>query len=164
MDAYIAKPVEARELYEVVERAAGVGGGSRPAPARVAAGVGGEPQVFDAGRFRERYGDPELMMELIGYFQEDSAKLLEELQSAGEEGDGERLHRAAHSLKGVVGNYCADRTIQCVADLDSRAKRGELEGVEGLLVALREEMARLEEELGAFRCRLAEGLESPAPV
>ncbi|NIP96496.1 MAG: Hpt domain-containing protein, partial [Akkermansiaceae bacterium] len=66
-----------------------------------------------ADRFRERFPDPELMRELIGIFGESAAKLLGELREAEQSRDAERLHRAAHGLRGVAVNYCADRTAAC---------------------------------------------------
>ena len=161
MDDYIAKPIESRILYAVVERAAGVGSGERPA-GEEGRSVGGESVVFDAHRFRERFRDPELMRELIGIFGDDSAKLLGELRAAGEEGDGERLHRAAHGLRGVAGNYCAERTGDFAAEVDARARRGEFDGINGLVEILSQEVASLDAALRQFAESLEESVGEPA--
>jgi HPt (histidine-containing phosphotransfer) domain-containing protein len=97
------------------------------------------------------------MRELIVIFEEDFGQMLDEVRKAGEAGDAKALHRAAHGLKGMVGNYCADRVMERAAEVDARARSGQLEGVGELIAALSDEVDSLEEALREFRMSLENG-------
>lgn len=94
-------------------------------------------------------GDEELLAEIIGLFQEDGPRLLTDIRAAVAEGDSARLTRAAHTLKGAVGNFC------CPAAYDA-ALRLEQMGHAGGAAAARPALARLEETLGRLQAELAE--------
>ncbi|MFM1559116.1 MAG: response regulator [Roseibacillus sp.] len=158
MDDYISKPIASAELYEVVERFASEGpeepahsvidtrGGDAKSNGKIM-----DKSTFDPARFRERLGEETLMCELIEIFEDDSKQLMEDILIAQKSGDEEDLHRAAHSLKGVVGNYCADRAMKCVTELDARVRRGELDGVGELVKTLSVEVESLDSALREFR-------------
>ena len=110
-----------------------------------------DKSTFDPARFSERIGEETLMCELIEIFEDDSKQLMEDILIAQKSGDEEDLHRAAHSLKGVVGNYCADRAMKCVTELDARVRRGELDGVGELVKTLSVEVESLDSALREFR-------------
>ena len=156
MDDYVSKPVRPQELFRVL---AGIGGPNEDAEA-VGEEAGGDRkngpvpdtrQVFDEARFRENTGDEELMRELIGFYQEDVDRLLEDIAEALAEEDAEKVHRAAHSLKGMVGNYCADRVLARATELDAHALSGKLDKVRDLLPDLRAEADLLRQALGDIR-------------
>lgn len=151
MDDYIAKPIESQELYRVVERIVGteVISEQEPEPDPEPG-----PSVFDPERFRERIMDSSLMCELIEIFEEDAPPLLEEIRTAEGAGDADELHRAAHGLKGVVGNYCADQAFDSVSRLDSRVRAGELEGLGEIVEEVALAVDALGEELKIFRASL----------
>jgi CheY-like chemotaxis protein len=150
MDDYIPKPVQAAQLYSTLEQFTSAGGGETAASGEEeqepAAGRG----VFDEKRFRDNAGDVGLMRELIGFFDEDSAAMMEEIGRTAEAGDAEGLHRAAHALKGMVGNYWADRSFGKATELDGKARTGDLEGARAAIPALEREIAALKEALHRF--------------
>ena len=79
MDAYVSKPVDAGELFATLERVV-TGGGSRSVvePPHVSDG-----DILDRATLLERAdGDPELLVDLLNTFRDDSAKLLAEIRSA----------------------------------------------------------------------------------
>jgi CheY-like chemotaxis protein/HPt (histidine-containing phosphotransfer) domain-containing protein len=156
MDDYIPKPVQPERLYETLEQFAHDGGVdarkgrvSVTSDPSVSAPPGAE--VFDAERFRNNTGDAALMAELIGFFEEDAVEMLQAIGEAESAGDGEKLHRAAHSLKGLIGNYCANRAYHEAVELDLAARKGDLEAVRQRFPSVKSEVGRLGEVLQAFR-------------
>ena len=97
-----------------------------------------------------------LMRELIGFFDEDSTAMLAEIGRGAEAGDAEGLHRAAHALKGMVGNYWADRSFAKATELDGKARTGDLEGARATIPVLEREIAALKEALHRFNETLDE--------
>ena len=161
MDDYVSKPIEAHELYEVVERfasppdtnvSAPEAGQSVDAAGPVEAGpVKRDASVFDPEGFRERIVDEALMCELIRIFEDEVWAMWADLEKAEGNGDAEALHEAAHRMRGLVGNYCARRAWNCVSELDQQARGGELGQAGILLKAFQIELQLLELALRAFR-------------
>jgi len=162
MDDYISKPIESDEFYGVVER---FGSGTAAAGEPIGVEVGSESEtaeiqcdgkkpdekVFDPDGFRSRIGDELLMCELIRIFEEESGAMRESLMEAERKGDAGALHEAAHRLKGLVGNYCASRTWDCVTELDERVAAGDLVAASELVFAFERELRFLEDALREFR-------------
>ena len=136
MDDYVAKPVRSRDLFEALERYAPAGrpagdakpsAGSQPAEAaQPKREVSPASEVFDRAEFARETADPDLMRSLVDIFGEDYPGLLEAIESALAAGDAEALHKAAHGLKGMIGNYQARGPLAAVAALDARARKGDL--------------------------------------
>jgi hypothetical protein len=162
MDDYVSKPIESDEFYGVVERF-----GSGTAVVDDSTGVevvsecetgevhcdGKKPdeRVFDPDGFRSRIGDELLMCELIRIFEEESGAMRESLMEAERKGDAGALREAAHRLKGLVGNYCASRTWDCVTELDERVAAGDLAVASELVFTFERELRFLEDALREFR-------------
>ena len=132
MDEYIAKPVRSRELFRVLERTTG------PAPGQDE----GSPD-FDAAEFLDQLGDSALARRLIGFFFEDSATALEEIQLALDGDDSEAAHRAAHGLKGMLGNFPGAVAHENAAELSAEAKVGNLAAARQKLPPLKQSIELL---------------------
>jgi HPt (histidine-containing phosphotransfer) domain-containing protein len=94
------------------------------------------------------------MRDLVGFFDEDIGRMLGDIEGAMAAGDAEALHRAAHALKGMVGNYCSDRAYSAAADLDARARAGDIAGVRERFPSLKTEAQALRAALLRFRASL----------
>jgi PAS domain S-box-containing protein len=94
-------------------------------------------------------GDWELFREVIEIFAVDSRKMLAVLHDAIAAGDGRRVNRAAHTIKGALGNFSARGAMELTLKLEGLGKSGDLTGAW-------EEYAALESELECLR----EALES----
>ena len=128
MDDYVAKPVRARELCDVLER---FGASIPPPSAETAAASGPEATlVFNSRKFRESLKEPALMRELIDLFPAESGAALEKARQAVQALDAEALHHAAHSLKGMVGVYEAKRAWEAAAKLDGLTRKTPLREAE----------------------------------
>ncbi len=92
-------------------------------------------------------GDRELFGELIVIYREDYPQLLEEVATAVEARDGEGLHQAGHSLKGLIGNFLHDSTTNLVFKLEKMGRCHDWEGVDETLRQLRLAAAQLLDSL-----------------
>jgi PAS domain S-box-containing protein len=141
MDAYVAKPLQARELFEVVE---GVAAAGAPVPT---AGTAAEPPTgksFDLATALERTaGDAELLRQLAGVFCGDCPRLLAAVGTALEQGDARKLGEAAHALKGSVGVFGPSAALDAALALEVRGRQGDLAGCDALHERLRQAMAGL---------------------
>lgn len=64
--------------------------------------------IFDKDELMERLdGDIEFLAETVEILEEDGPSLIEELRAAAAEADAERIAQAAHAIKGMVSNFCA---------------------------------------------------------
>ena len=150
MDDYVAKPVRSAELYHAIENAAD-GSGNAPPLVRATGGAPntGEPE-FDAQGFRDACGSSKLMADLIQFYQEDTPPLLDRIAAALEAGDADALHQAAHSLKGLVGNYAATGVHAKVTEFDNAARSGDITTAKNLHPEVVELVSQLSAELAAL--------------
>jgi PAS domain S-box-containing protein len=143
MDAYLTKPLEARELRAAI---AGFGrsGPSSRGPTAVASGG----DVLDESRLLERVGgDRRALARLVRLFRADSEELLARVRRAVAEGKANDLRAAAHALKGSVSNFAAAAPTAAAARLQQIGEGGDLSEAPAALFRLDEELVRLREDL-----------------
>jgi len=104
--------------------------------------------TFDLEEALERVdGDTEFFGELVETFFDSAAELVPQMRKALKEGDPETFRRAAHSLKGAVGNFGAKKAYDLCYQLETKGREGNLAGAGELLSQLEEMIQTLEEEL-----------------
>lgn len=139
MDAYVAKPVRAEELYGVL---ADVTGHERAAA--VTAPPAAPDAVFDRNEALAHVGgDTELLRELAATFLDQAPHWMCAIREALERQDSARLNAAAHPLKGSLGTFAAKTAASAAQRLETLARQGNLAGGWEALDALEKEMARL---------------------
>lgn len=152
MDNYVSKPVRSGQLFEVLENfaASGESAGQDEATAGSAESEEAEERPFDEDTFRDMIGDTAMMTKLVEAFSTESAGLLAAAREAFEESDAGALHRAAHSLKGLVGNFAAKPALNLTTDLVLAARSGDLKSAGTLLISCETEIERLDSALKDF--------------
>jgi HPt (histidine-containing phosphotransfer) domain-containing protein len=141
MEGYLAKPIRASGLFETIQRVAPSPDGAAPAP------PASQP-VFDKSSFLSRLeGDELLGVEIIEMFLQECPKLLEGVRQATGQRDASLLERAAHSLKGSVGDIAAPQAFDAACTLEMMARERKLEGADAALVSLEVALDRLVPEL-----------------
>ena len=98
-------------------------------------------QVFDQ--------DAALLCELAELFLADSPILLNHIQTGVAALDAEKVERAAHTLKGSVGNFGAKRAFELSRRIEAMARNHDLGGAPEALTALDQEMARVSAVMAA---------------
>jgi HPt (histidine-containing phosphotransfer) domain-containing protein len=119
------------------------------------AGAIGNGPVIDAGALLEGVGgNRRLLQKLSRLFLADLPKLVERIKTAFDSRDGEELAKAAHALKGSIGNFGAAKAVEAASEIERLGRAGEL-------ASAQEAWVTLESELSAVRREL-QGLGSPA--
>ena len=141
MDTCLAKPVRPGVLYETLQRV------TNPAAAN-ADEEDFMPMIFDKSSFLSRLeGDESLGSEIIEMFLQEYPKLLEGVRQAAEQRNAAMLERAAHTLKGSVGDIAASQAFDAARILEQIAREGKLEGAALAVASLETALHRLEPEL-----------------
>jgi signal transduction histidine kinase/CheY-like chemotaxis protein len=164
MDDYVSKPVDAQQLFAVIERTLATcrpaTQSPKPHPSAVVAtatetdpGQPSPPQkgdpiyhapAFDLAGLRATLEeDADLVGELIELFLSSSPSLLSDIETAVAHRDCQTLERAAHSLKGAVRHLCAVPCAQAAQELENKGKAGDLNDIDPWLATLKLELQRL---------------------
>jgi len=107
--------------------------------------------VLDRVALQERVeGDAGLLAEMIALFLEDYPRLLGAMREAVASGDAQALQRAAHTLKGTVGNFCAAAATAAALRMERMGREGDLAQAEEGYAALAQELDRLKASLAEF--------------
>ena len=141
MDAYVSKPLRPHELFDVLEGLAPAADGARPA----ADGPETRHLAFDMAAALERVdGDVELLKELAGLFKTECPQWMAEIRQAIDQRDASKLHQAAHTLRGSVGNFGARAAVEAARRLETDGREQNWGEVESDWAALEEAISRLE--------------------
>jgi PAS domain S-box-containing protein len=143
MDGYVSKPIRIADLEESVTQATAA---KKPCDTRstnpAESGIMDEAAVL-AGLD----GNRALLRDLARLFLADYPKQLAEIKVAIQSKDGERLRRAAHALKGSVGNFAAPRAFETARQLEVLGKSGDVHAAQDVCGALESELSLLTGEL-----------------
>jgi two-component system, sensor histidine kinase and response regulator len=113
--------------------------------------IGTMDQTLDLPALMDRLGgDRELLLELIGLYLEDEQGLIDQITEAVKNGQPDVLRRAAHTLKGSVGNFCAAPAHGVAAALEAAGRAGTMDGTPALLDRLVVEFDRVRTALKAL--------------
>ena len=153
MDAYVSKPMRARDLYEAIQLATADYSGS----ARRGVGDRGGQVVNWPEALTAVQGDRVLLRELAEIFLQDYRSLLLAAQAAWERGDAAQLQRTSHTLRGAVRQFCAPTVEARCDDLERAAGNGAGRGTEETLAALQRQIDRLAQALQAWLTEQREG-------
>jgi signal transduction histidine kinase/CheY-like chemotaxis protein len=151
MDDYLGKPIRPQELFEAIGRAQLDHSEDWPSPPTLSRRAQEDAGAFDMlDALRNVDGDVTLLRELARVFLRDCPRLLAAVREEAAARDPERLARAAHALKGSVGNFGAEAAFRAAGDLEGMARDGDLGDADGAVTTLEGEVGRLVEALSAL--------------
>ena len=152
MDDYLAKPINTAELYALLEKHSSAAGSKlhAAAPMEQPPEPLPETEVFDVAAALARVGDDreflvEIAQLLLNAWPEHQTRMREAVDTH----DAPALERAAHSLKGAVGNFGTGRAFAAAYRLERLARDGELAEAAGAFLDLETEFERLRAALKA---------------
>jgi len=141
MQGYLAKPLQASALFEIIHRVVRLPEAAAPAEAP-------RPPVFDRYSFLTRLeGDELLAGEIIELFLQECPKLLEGVRQAAAQHNASLLERAAHAMKGSVGDIAAPQAFDAARTLEYLARDGKLDGADAAMMSLESSIQQLLGEL-----------------
>ncbi|MBZ5565031.1 MAG: response regulator [Acidobacteriia bacterium] len=138
MDAYIAKPIHAAELFVTLENL----GGEMAHTSAEAPPESGVDRFDFTGLLARMDGDERLLRKLVGVFLKDCPKLLARLRKAAAAKDGKALAAAAHAVKGAVGNFGAEEILARAREVEALARAGHYLEARAAAQGLEKETAR----------------------
>ncbi len=146
MDAYVAKPIRADELFDAIDALCC----DRPAEA-VARSTAPHDLVDWQRALDLVQGSPDVLASLVQAARMEIPQLIETLRTGLEAEDAEQVHRAAHTLKGTVQVFGADRAHQLSQQIESLARAGNLPQVAQHWDDLQNQIQPLMEALAQFQ-------------
>ncbi len=144
-DAVLGKPFRLEGLVEILDAASGtlpLTSMSKKPAAAISAGIDGL-----LGRIG---GDKKLLNKMIRAFLGDTPKRIAALQKALQRKDVDEIASLAHALKGSLGIFLAERACDRARELEQLGRKCELGGATAVYGALKEEIAKLEENLRGY--------------
>jgi CheY-like chemotaxis protein/HPt (histidine-containing phosphotransfer) domain-containing protein len=169
MDGYLGKPIRIDELYQMLAELAHNGGRVGDFSIRTSAETLLFPpcsppgilngavdvqmptdlsEILDREEMDRRVGgDYGLLGELLVLFAEESPRLLGEIQVGLAEGDLPTVHRAAHSLKGMIATLGGKPAQEEACRLEQLARAGEAGSAREALPALEQALRRFQAAL-----------------
>ncbi len=149
IEGYLAKPLRPSALFEIIQQV--MSRSDRAVPAEAP-----PPVVFDRSCFLSRLeGDEQLGGEIIEMFLQECPKLLDGVRRAARQHDASLLERAAHTLKGSVGDIAAPQAFDAARTLEMMARQGNLDDAGAALMSLEGALDRLVPELRKIEKRVA---------
>jgi CheY-like chemotaxis protein len=152
MDGYVTKPISGATLAGAIAAVLGRPVAAppvedhRPLPGPVA--TGDEPAVIDTPALLRRLsGNRALLAQVVQLFRTDGTKRMSELAAAAACQDWARLCREAHTLKGTLGNLCANGAYAAALRLEMLARNQSSADLAEALQGLTAEMDRLQSVL-----------------
>ena len=139
MDAYISKPVRMQELLEAIQRLVAPTSPTGPAPPDAPV----EERIDWARALEYVGGDRGLLQELVQIFIAECPAWLKELQMGLDQNNHVAAQRAAHKLKGTLGNFGAGPAYEMAQRLETLCRASKLDDVAEVWSLLEKELVRL---------------------
>jgi PAS domain S-box-containing protein len=155
MNAYLPKPINSRELIELVERMANDVGrptavanpAAEPSPSMTSS-LADRPSVFDLeAAIAQCFGKREVFEELVEYYFEDAPKRLAEIQAGLEAREAGEVARAAHALRGTLAYLRAEHAAALTRRIEQCGQAGDLDAAAAAARELAGEITLLNEAL-----------------
>jgi CheY-like chemotaxis protein len=169
MDAYVTKPVHVPDLMRMIETVVPVtavpetvvpesflpGGNSMNADLTSEEfSVETQLQQLDESLALSRVGgDVELLKEVVELFLDDYPSTFEKIKGAVASRDATALEHAAHSLKGSVSTFGANRAFEAAFTLEKQGRSGDLTGAQDGVAQLEQALAALRPELVSLQTK-----------
>ena len=144
MDGYTSKPIRIKEIEQAIAQLVQLPKTPKaqvPVRSNVQGAVDRDALLEGVG------GDHALLRELVRIFLADCPHRLTEIKAALGRRDAEALGIAAHTLKGSIGNFAAQKSFEACRRLEIAAKESDLKKAGEAFVALESELVVLTKEL-----------------
>jgi two-component system, sensor histidine kinase and response regulator len=142
MDAYVAKPIRAQELFDKIDALCA----DRPA----APAADSQAPVDWQRALALVQGSPDVLASIVQAAQSEIPQLIETLRTALAAKDAEQTHRAAHTLKGTMQLFGVDRAHETAQQIESLAQAGNLTQAAKYFDDLQDQVQSLMEVLAQF--------------
>ncbi len=109
------------------------------------------PRAFDENDLLERVdNDWDFLAETVEMLANDGRTLMAEIRRSAESGDAAAVGRAAHTLKGMISNFCSPDVHAAALAVEQLGKRGDLAAAGPAIERLETHLNTLISELADF--------------
>jgi CheY-like chemotaxis protein len=144
MDGYVAKPIQAQQLFDAIEGIESGKPAEAPSPVDATTAEHAPAESLDRAQLLDKFnGDAELLREIVEVFVQCSPQLLNDLQEAVARRDHETLKRVAHTIKSSVGYFSAKTAFESALLLETRGSKADWTDVEETFAVLEAAIERL---------------------
>ena len=144
MDDYLAKPIQADDLFRVLEAITPSTGREPPPAVQAAVTSPSSPGPVNWAEALKRVGgDAGLLSELLTVFLAELPHWRTGLRQASAERDCEKLRQLAHTIKGAMGQFGVQSAYAAALHLEMRGKEKDISGGQAALQALDRELDTL---------------------
>ncbi|MEN6370454.1 MAG: response regulator [Armatimonadota bacterium] len=150
MDDYLTKPIDTKVMLQIIDKLA-------PASPQNQNAVDDNicvelsEGIVDVEALMERVGgDKDLLSEITDLFLEDYPKLMSELKNAIDSADNKSVERAAHTIKGSIGNFTTGETYEAALAVEQIGRSNNITGVDEAYRHLDDSLERLKSALSPF--------------
>jgi PAS domain S-box-containing protein len=152
MNGFVTKPIQVEQLMSEIDRVV-QGGPVHPAvpPLAELASEPSTPAVYDhAGTLERLAGDEDLLREVAQIYLATAQAHLDEIASAIERRDAEKVYREAHALKGASATFEAPKVYENLAAVEACGRRGDVAAAEAAFSGTKALVAELVRELKPY--------------
>ena len=146
MDDYVPKPISSETLLNAINALVAQG------PENDTVTTPNKPQdkpdtpLFDRQALLQAFdNDWEFLMEVVDMFVTDYPQMMTDIKQAIDHQDASMLERTAHALKGMLGNFQVDASVQKAFALETVGRNETFDNARATFDSLTDELARLEE-------------------
>ncbi len=141
MDDYITKPLQQKELLDILERWMAGNAEDQPdsGPEEVV-----DPPLDVAGALPRFGGNMGFYVELLGEYSRQLVSGCGQMREALLAGNADTLFQLAHSLKGAAAAFGAGRLVAAAGEIESSAKEGNVQGLEPLIGHMEAEIPKIQ--------------------
>ncbi|GGC65504.1 response regulator [Undibacterium terreum] len=148
MDDYISKPIQAGKLMDCIASLFAARS-ENPASSTAARDALSASAAFDYGRAIAN--TDKVVLDIVGKLASDKIPgYVSDIGDALTTGNANAVYRAAHTLKGVVGYFCAAPLVKATENIETCATRGDLEDAQRYFESLQSEVQRFLPHLDAI--------------
>jgi len=146
MDDYVPKPISSETLFNTINALVDQHQGSDTVSTPEKPQTATDTPLFDRETLLKAFDDDwELFMEVVDMFVTDYPQMMTDIKQAIDQQDSSKLERTAHALKGMLGNFQVEASVEKAFTLEKLGRGETFENAETTYDALTDELARLEE-------------------
>jgi two-component system, sensor histidine kinase and response regulator len=140
MDRYVAKPINDQELWSEIRRAMKPQAAPEPAAPPKPRPPAPPASLDEAAALARVGGNVETLRQLVALFHQDCPTLTADIAAAVRDKNARKLQMAAHTLKGMVAFFAAERATEAALTLERLGAQGDLSGAEEVVGVLAREL------------------------
>src|ERR1019366_2452494 len=151
MDAYVAKPIQDDELFEVICTVVPTVVPPPDSSIRCTPATANSASTVDRAKLLSSVGGSlPMLRQLIADFRQDVGPLMDELTRSIATNDAKALHRAAHTLKGMVNFFGVSSLSELAFHLERIGASGDFSQANEKLATFGRELECLQADLNAI--------------